>query len=600
MNGSREIRRLREKLNEDYYDWQSEKLSERWDDADVPSLLTQYFSNNDGLEGEELELAVADEIDSPGRIYDEVQEEYWDDLRDIYSEEKWFKGNGIRYMSDIDSEYDFITWPHWTTGSSGGGDVSAEDAAKSFEQTVGRKVVVSTGYHDYNVKRQRPGDEFYIAEPDASIEGDDGDGGLEFVSPPLSIPEMIKDLNKVINWCKAGHAYTNDSTGLHMNISVPNYNFDNLDFIKLALLMGDDHVSESFGRLGTYYAKSALGIIKRNIQNKPESAKQLLDQMKTHLNAAASKAVHSGTTDKFTSINVKDGRVEFRSPGGDWVSNFDNDEVENTLLRFVVALDAACDPSKYKEEYAKKLYKLLAPAGSSDDTIKYFAQYAAKMMPQAALKSFVRQAQMKRGINKDVAAGTGGKYWWKVATPNDISSIEVVASSEQEAKQEAYREWSVSLGSASAANWTVTPLRPYVEEPGSQTTSTAAQAGGSQDHGVKRYEIYNVNTGEVGPSFVARSEDEALSRLDIYLHDNNLGNTSYNVRLQAASNVPQPRAAELPPQTTRQFWRVLGANGQYVSVDAPNEMAAAAEAYRRYGAGLGPSTEYTVTRIETQ
>jgi hypothetical protein len=61
----------------------------------------------------------------------------------------------------------------------------------------------------------------------------------------------------------------------------------------------------------------------------------------------------------------------------------------------------------------------------------------------------------------------------------------------------------------------------------------------------------------------------------------------------------QPRAAEMPPATTRIFWRVTGSNGQYVSVPAADEQEAQSVASRRYGAGLGPSTEYTVTRIQT-
>jgi hypothetical protein len=45
----------------------------------------------------------------------------------------------------------------------------------------------------------------------------------------------------------------------------------------------------------------------------------------------ATKAIHSGQTDKMvTSINTKEGYIEFRSPGGDWLDeNFD--KIENTL-----------------------------------------------------------------------------------------------------------------------------------------------------------------------------------------------------------------------------------------------------------------------------
>jgi Putative amidoligase enzyme len=468
LNSSRDIRRLRERMQEDFYNWQSENLSDDFDNVDLPALLTSHFEDYDGLEGEELEQAVAAELDSPGRAYDIVREEWEDEARGNYTELDWLRAEGLRYMSDIENSYG-ISWPHYTTGS-GGGDIEPEEAAESFSQAVGRPVKVSGGYH--SSRRQEVGDEFYIAEPDASIEGDsDSDSGLEFVSPPLSISEMLADLKKVAAWCRAGNAYTNESTGLHMNVSVPNYSLERLDFIKLALLMGDEHVSESFGRLGAHYAKSAMAIIKRNIQNSPEKAKELLDQMRSHLNTAASKLIHTGGTQKFTSINVKDGRIEFRSPGGDWVRDFESGKVENTLLRFVVALDAAVDETKYRDEYAKKLYKILAPTEADASTIGYFAKYVAGEMPKAALKSFVKQAQTTRKIYKDlkkkVEAGVNQKYWWNVTTADGRNSIEIVAGNESEAKKAAAKSWGLDVNNPMVySSYVAKPLRPY-EDPAS-------------------------------------------------------------------------------------------------------------------------------------
>jgi hypothetical protein len=65
-----------------------------------------------------------------------------------------------------------------------------------------------------------------------------------------------------------------------------------------------------------------------------------------------------------------------------------------------VALDAAVDTEKYKQEYLKKLYAILQPK-THNDTMAYFAQYAAGQMPKAALKSFIRQAQLERGAKKN-------------------------------------------------------------------------------------------------------------------------------------------------------------------------------------------------------
>jgi len=111
--------------------------------------------------------------------------------------------------------------------------------------------------------------------------------------------------------------------------------------------------------------------------------------------------VHSRQTDKYTSINMKDGYIEFRSPGGDWLNN-NFAEIDNTLRRFTVAMSAAVDPDAYRQEYLKKLYKLLDVSGEKDP-LSYFAKYAAGELPKAALKSFVRQAQLERGVKRGKA-----------------------------------------------------------------------------------------------------------------------------------------------------------------------------------------------------
>jgi hypothetical protein len=181
--------------------------------------------------------------------------------------------------------------------------------------------------------------------------------------------------------------------------------------------------------------------------------------MKGHLNDLASRALEYTSTHKYTSANIKDGYVEFRSPGGDWLNDLgDNkNKIENTMLRFVVALDAATDQEKYRQEYLKKLYKMLAPAGETS-TIEYFSKYVAGELPKAALRSFIRQAQLERKVKAD--SNSGEKYWWRVTRPGYNSSVEVVATSKEEAIQKGkaeYTDW------AALTNIQARPIRPYQE-----------------------------------------------------------------------------------------------------------------------------------------
>jgi hypothetical protein len=292
----------------------------------------------------------------------------------------------------------------------------------------------------------------------------------------MPIDEMISDLNKVKAWADKTGCYTNDSTGLHINVSVPNYSIDRLDYVKLAILMGDERVLNEFGRLGNTYTKSAMSKIKSALKQKPEAAAQIMDLMKQGLDGAATKAIHTGITDKYTSINTKTDYIEFRSPGGDWLdTNFSI--IENTLLRFVVAMSAAIDPEAYRKEYLTKLYKLLSEGMDKSDTdvIQLFSNYSAGELDKPALIRQVRQKQLARDVAKGKATG---KMWWNVSRPGYMGSIEVVAGSKEEAIDVAlqpsnYPDWASARNTLQAK-----PLRPY-EAPKAKAAEPAADNQGN-------------------------------------------------------------------------------------------------------------------------
>ena len=416
-NGRRSVDGLIDSMMQDYSEWQSETFDTRWE-SDSEQMIYDYIKDNmddDDVRGmldlEEEDpvgrqeyLLASDMIDTD-RLepwYEDAQESAREEFFDEDLFEEWLEDSGLTHMSDIESRYSGdVNWPHYRTASSGEG-ASVQETAESFSAAVGRPARASDSYHAYGQERPAPGKNFYVVEPDGSLEPDDPmDAGLEFVSPPLPIDEIMSDLNKVKKWADLNGCYTNSSTGLHINISVPNYSQDKLDFVKLALLMGDEYVLEQFGRASNTYAKSAMGKIRSEVGKGMNGAraKAVLEKMTSGMEELASKAIHSGITEKYTSINTKDGHVEFRSPGGDWLGdNFGL--IENTLLRFTVALSAAMDPKAYREEYLKKLYKVLN-VSNEGDPLAIFARYAAGQgLPAQALKSFVRQAQADRKAKK--------------------------------------------------------------------------------------------------------------------------------------------------------------------------------------------------------
>lgn len=511
-NGRRAVERLMDEIEGEYYDsdFLSEKKQEAWGEASydaIKDLVDRDFADDlrdqatdevskdtpeFGVNGEEFEEAVLerynelvkekiDEILADmGSEYDEAYEEWetdqWQEIQnDPDTQREWLEYEGHTAMSDISNNYD-IEWPHWTESDGNGygnGEANAQQVADDFSEFINKKVNFSASYHG---GRREPN--AYVVEPDGSLEGDDaGDQGLEFVSPPMPISELIADLNLVKQWAGRTGCYTNSSTGLHINVSVPNWQGESskLDYVKLAILLGDEYVLREFGRQGNTYCKSALSIVKNHIKQKPNEAELLLGKMKEHLNTAAAKIIHDGITSKYTSINNKSGYIEFRSPGGDWLDeNFE--KIENTLLRFVVALDAAVDETKYKEEYAKKLYKLLAPSNDGSDTLQYFAKYSAGEIPKAALRSFIKQAQLNRKLAKDPLGGQ--LWWWNV--PYNGQRMEVVAKNKAVAKQVAVDEWGLTDSQAATISTAdIRPIKPYDESPVKATVGEPQAIGRS-------------------------------------------------------------------------------------------------------------------------
>jgi Putative amidoligase enzyme len=521
VNGRRDLDRLRDQMYEAFYEWSSSAIDELWS-RDGESWCRDWIENNEwdeeekirehleamGLDEGQIEDALeagrrapqftksseqqaAREADENYNNYMEAVEladeeldemaasmaqDYGSDAYDAFREDNqdtldesdWLSDEGMRWMSDVESNYD-ITWPYYRSTSDGEADIAS--VADEFERAVGRSVNWSSSYHG----GRRDGTS-YVVEPDGSLDADDSsDSGLEFVSPPLPIAELISDLDKVAKWAGRYGCYTNNSTGLHINVSIGDGDFSKLDYVKLALLLGDEHVLETFGRQGNTYCKSAMKIVRDRITERPEDAQAMLQKMKSKLDDLATKVIHSGVTHKYTSINTKEGYVEFRSPGGDWLGEYAEDpgKITNTLLRFVVALDAAMDPEKYRQEYLKKLYTILQPK-THNDTLAYFAQFAAGAMPKAALKSFIKQAQLERKMQKGDEAGE--KYWWEVSRPGYAGSIEVVAASKEEAitiatSPDNYPSWK------GAQNIVAKPLRPFTGA--ARPTASSNQSTGS-------------------------------------------------------------------------------------------------------------------------
>ena len=333
-------------------------------------------------------------------IFEKVSESFWkrgvdvDQAKEQFEEDEWSEHTPEKFlrfhyenMRDIEEHFS-LTWPYITWPEK---EMDLETISQEFGIGIGKPVNFS---HRYHGAHRAPN--HYVVEPDSSLHPDEpsSETGLEFISHVMPVDELLNDLENIFTWASNIGAYTNESCGLHMNVSIPNRDFNDLDYVKLALLLGDKYILDQFNRSTNTYAASAFKQIKNTIKDYEQTFNaqaiiSVLDKMKSKFDQSAARTIHGLYTDKYSSINIKHGGgnwwIEFRSPGGDWL-NKSIDELTATLLRFVVVLDAALDPSKYQNEYAKKLYKLLDIIGDPD-SVEIFVKYSTGEWSQEQVKA---------------------------------------------------------------------------------------------------------------------------------------------------------------------------------------------------------------------
>lgn len=243
--------------------------------------------------------------------------------------------------------------------------------ARNVAYELGQKLFVDVNFHmEPGETDKEPG--IWYVEPDSSISGEGV--GLEIVSPPLKLTDALKFLPRVCKFMSDNDFETNDSTGFHINVSVPNI-VPKLDKTKLILFMGEKYAAKAFRREANAYTKSQLSYMLRNVMiagRIPNSFDKML--------LTATKNINLG--DKYVSVNFKhlyDGGayLEFRIAGG---KNYHEriTTLQNTILRFVRAVELACDPRAERNEYAKKLSKFFNTAQSEligNDTETLFARF---------------------------------------------------------------------------------------------------------------------------------------------------------------------------------------------------------------------------------
>ena len=253
---------------------------------------------------------------------------------------------------------------------------AAEFLKPMIEQTMGAPVHIFQRYH----QRGKNLTDWYI-EPDGSLDANnDEDATAEIVSPPLPATQAVDALKRFYAMAGQLNLYTNNSTGLHINVSIP----DKLDVLKLAVFTGDQHVLQQFGRQDSDYAVSSQRAIAGQVASgspvlKTKTAKKpgVVGQPKTQTTLdvkSLQRIAQDATGDHTASISNNGKYISFRHAGGDYLQNYTS--VFNVVGRFIRAMIIASDPALYAQEYQTKLAKLAGTSpAASQNTVPAAVQY---------------------------------------------------------------------------------------------------------------------------------------------------------------------------------------------------------------------------------
>ena len=393
MNSSALVGDAIDQCQSEINDWLYDFFSE----SEIKEVIS---SNNPDFSDEEVE----ESFDNQDGEYDTAVEELQHSFYENFEFQDWGRENRCRKMSDFARKYDLI-WPVYHSRGSGGGEMSYSELADSWTETSGYKSTASTGYH--SAKRQP---DLWIFEPDSSIKSDDSDdGGVELVSPPMPFDQGIAALAKFFQWAPSVNAYANQSCGFHIGVSLTPEMQKTIDPVKLLLFLGDEQVLAEFGRSFNTYTKSSMKSLRQRIQqwisqnySTPQDGLAFIKStLADPAQSVLPQMVRRG--DHYVSVNIKDDYIEFRSAGGDYFEK--QQEIFNTVMRYVRAMAIASDPQAEKQEYLKKLYKLLAGSiQQPDNPMGAFMRYSAGQITRDELLKIIQQkAPSKQPSGADTA-----------------------------------------------------------------------------------------------------------------------------------------------------------------------------------------------------
>ncbi len=150
-----------------------------------------------------------------------------------------------------------------------------------------------------------------------------------------------------------------DNTGLHTNIGIINGNQDDWNYFKGFLFLNDNFATRGFeDRQYNQWSGSIRRAImskvraRSNFDNKSDLRSAALAAVEANFPAieSAMNSVLKGTSSKSFGFSIRDGRIEFRYPGGE----VDLDDLEAATMYYAYVVKLITDPNFKRKEYLKR------------------------------------------------------------------------------------------------------------------------------------------------------------------------------------------------------------------------------------------------------
>lgn len=238
--------------------------------------------------------------------------------------------------------------------------------------------------------------------------------GIEIVSPVMSLAGGLQDMQKIlaiianpgILGFDSLEGVTSFDTGFHINLGIGG---KKIDYLKLIMLMGDQHVLDEFGRSFFEQAEPMLLTILDAIDKNPAKAIPLINQLMSKtgvtsndMNNVVEMLTKMVPVDKFKSVNLKkleQGYIEFRAAGG---KNYheDFDKIRKTVLSMAVWMYVATEPEIYKKEYFQSLVKFIRTMDTGESRV-FSRDYPDRL---SAEREKIRQGEEEQPIADSIGA----------------------------------------------------------------------------------------------------------------------------------------------------------------------------------------------------